>query len=175
MGSNSLSPSSHGAWSPGRTQDSPIHHFEALPLSRGPQSLRPRCQEVLHEVVLPGEYQGPLCSGVWFPQSSLRVLPLTPARTWALSPPHLRPGYSRQGHSLSETRMSGSQERPSVLFSPEGLPRWTTGAGISESRQSSLGVPSVLPQDITLSPGRIWDSLLSQYLAPSLLPGRQSL
>ena len=91
LGSNSLSPSSHGAWSPGRTQDSPIHHFEALPLSRGPQSLRPGCQEMLHEVVLPGEYQGPLCSGVWLPQSSLRVLPLTPARTWALSSPHLRP------------------------------------------------------------------------------------
>ena len=62
-----------------------------------------------------------------------------------------------------------------MLFSPEGFPWWTRGAGISESRQSSLGVLSVLPQDITLSPGRIWVSLLSQYLAPSLLLGRQSL
>ena len=59
-------------------------------------------------VIPPGDYQGPLCSGVTLP-SSLRVLTLTPGRTWALSSPYLRPGSSHQVPSLSETPVSGSQ------------------------------------------------------------------
>ena len=39
LGSNSLSPPLHGAWTPGRTRDSPVSHFKASPLSRGSQSL----------------------------------------------------------------------------------------------------------------------------------------
>ena len=38
-------------------------------------------------VILPADYQGPLCSGVGLP-SSLSVLTLTPGRTWALSSPY---------------------------------------------------------------------------------------
>ena len=56
-------------------------------------------------------------------------------------------------------------------------PRVSQGGQQGWGSLSFVGLPlgSVLPQDITLSPGRIWDSLLSQYLAPSLLLGRQSL
>ena len=103
--------------------------------TRSPGSLRPGCQEILHMVILPGDHQGPLCSGVGLP-SSLSVLTLTPGRTWALSSPYLRPGSSHQVPSLSETCMC---DRLSVLFSPQGLPGPTTGVGI-------CGVPSGLTQ-----------------------------
>ena len=86
-------------------------------------------------VILPGDYQGPLCSGVGLP-SSLSVLTLTPGRTWALSSPYLRPGSSHQVPIFSQTCMC---DRLSVLVSPQGLPGPTTGAGI-------CGVPSGLTQ-----------------------------
>ena len=86
-------------------------------------------------VIPPWDYQGPLSSGVGLP-SSLSVLTLTPGRTWALSSPYLRPGSSHQVPSFSETCMC---DRLSVLFSPQGLPRPTTGAGF-------CGFPSVLTQ-----------------------------
>ena len=38
FGSNCLIPSSHEAWTPGRTRAYPVLHFEALLLSGGPQS-----------------------------------------------------------------------------------------------------------------------------------------
>ena len=55
---------------------------------------------------------------------------MTPIRTWASSSPNLRPGSSHQGPSLSETWMLGSQDRPSVLFSPQGLPGKMKGGAV---------------------------------------------
>ena len=115
-------------------------------------------------VIPPWDYQGPLSSGVGLP-SSLSVLTLTPGRTWALSSPYLRPGSSHQVPSFSETCMC---DRLSVLFSPQGLPRPTTGAGF-------CGFPSVLTQGppqssfrhLTLRPVRTWDSRLSPTEAPA--------
>ena len=106
------------------------------------------------------DYQGPLCSGS--PQTSLRVLTLTPARTWAPSSPSLRPSSSHQGPSLSETQMSGRQDSPSVLFSPQGLTGWMIGAGI-------YWVPSVFPWG-PLSPPTVPYLVSRQDLGFSPLP-----
>ena len=74
------------------------------------------------------------------PESSVSVFPLTSWRVCTLPSAHMRLHPLSQVPSLSEAQMSGSKERPSVLFSPQGLPGWTTGAGISEFHRSSLGV-----------------------------------
>ena len=58
--------------------------------------------------------------GCGSPHSSLRGLTLTPARTWTLSSPYLRPGFSHHGPGLSETRMSGS---PPLIPGPQSETR----------------------------------------------------
>ena len=138
--------------------------WNSATFTRTPSSLRPGCQEILHMVIPPGDYQGPLCSGVGLP-SSLSVLTLTPGRTWALSSPHRSPCFSHQVPIFSQTCMC---DRLSVLVSPQGLPGPTTGAGI-------CGVPSGLTQGppqssfrhLTLRPVRTWDSRVSPTEAPA--------
>ena len=76
--------------------------------------------------------------------------------------------------SLSDLHVRKA-DGPSVLFSPQGLPHMTSGAGISQ-------VPSILPQGPLsspqaphLAPGQDLDSCLSPTEALSLIPGPQSL
>ena len=89
------------------------------PHTRAPGSPRPRCQETLHMVIPPGDYQGHLCSGVGLP-SSLRVLTLTPRRTWDFSfcPPKAPALYPRSPVFLRP----GCQEMLPVHIPRQGLP-----------------------------------------------------
>ena len=100
---------------------------------------------------LPGS---PLGSGS--PHSSLRVPTLTSARTWALSSPHLRPGFSHQSPSLPETRMS--QVRP--LYQ---VPSLRPGC---QEVSPLYSVPSLRPGCQEVSP---------LYSVPSLRPGCQEV
>ena len=110
-------------------------------------------------IILPGDYQGPLCSGVGL-SSSLSVLTLTPGRTWALSSPYLRPGSSHQVSSLSDNRMSGSQTDLVCASHPKGYQGQLQGWGSVGFRQSSCRDPSILlraphfasSQDLEFSP-----------------------
>ena len=96
-------------------------------------------------VIPPGDYQGPLCSGVGLP-SSLSVLTLTPGRTWTLSSPYLRPVSSHQVPSLSDTRMSGSQTGLVCSFHHKGSQGQLPGWGSVGFHRSSRRDPSVLLQ-----------------------------
>ena len=118
-----------------------------------------------------GTTRVPSVLGSGSPHSSLRVLTLTPGRTGALSSPSLRPSSSHQVLRLTETRKSESQDRRSVLFSLQSLPGLMTWAGICGAPAVLPGgVPSVLPQGLTLLPSRASESLLSPTEAPPLIP-----
>ena len=69
------------------------------------------------------------------PQSSLRTLPCPQAGPGILSSPNIWPRPSYQVGSLSETRMSGSEDQPGVLIPHRDLPGLKVGA-------VTCGVPS---------------------------------
>ena len=117
-------------------------------------------------VIPPGDYQGHLCSGVGLP-SSLRVLTLTPGRTWTLSSPYLRPGSSHQVPSLSETRVSGSQTGLVCSSHHKGSQGQLPGRGSMGSVSPHAGAPQSSFRHLTLPPVRTWDSRLSPTAAPA--------
>ena len=107
-------------------------------------------------VILPADYQGPLCSGVGLP-SSLSVLTLTLGRTWTLSSPYLRPVSSHQVPSLSDTRMSGSQTGLVCSSHHKGsqgqLPGWDSVGFRRSSRRDPLSPPSGTSPCVQSGPG----------------------
>ena len=130
-------------------------------------------------VIPPGDYQGHLCSGVGLP-SSLRVLTLTPGRTWALSSPYLRPGSSHQVPSLSETPVSGSQTGLVCSSHHKGSRANYRGGDLWGSVGPHAGAPQSSFRHLTLPPHRTWILASPQlkprplYQDPSLLKTRMS-
>ena len=116
-------------------------------------------------VIPPGDYQGHLCSGVGLP-SSLRVLTLTPGRTWALSSPYLRPGSSHQVPSLSETPVSGSQTGLVCSSHHKGSRANYRGGDLWGSVGPHAGAPQSSFRHLTLPPVRTGFSPL-----PNCSPG----
>ena len=146
FGSNCLIPSSHEAWTPGRTRAYPVLHFEALPLSGGPQS---DLVCASHPKGSHGRLQGWGSVGSfnpWGPLSSPQAPHLAPGQDLdsRLHPAAAPPLY--QGPTLWKTRVSGSQTMPAALILLHCRPGLTMEMGSLRSPLIGVHGPLVPPQ-----------------------------